>query len=95
MSMFSNVESDESSSGGFLSRLRGWRTGFTETSPAKILPVSEPRFETENRAANPQLMTLGMRLRNGDVTDVEANEHEGVRPVPRVTPVAEPDVGAI
>lgn len=94
MSMFSNVESDEPSSGGFLSRLRGWRAGFTESSPAKILPVSEPRFETENQATNPQLMTLGMRLRNGDVTDVEANEHEGVRPVSRVTPVADPDAGA-
>lgn len=94
MSMFSNVESDEPSSGGFLSRLKGWRAGFTESSPSKILPVSEPRFETGNQATNPHLMTLGMRLRNGDVTDVEANEHDDVRPVQREPLGAEPDGGA-
>ncbi|MFM0046039.1 ATPase, T2SS/T4P/T4SS family [Paraburkholderia sediminicola] len=74
MSMFSNVESDEPASRGLLGRFRGWRAGFTETAPSTILPGSEPRFETANEATNPQLMTLGMRLRNGDVTDVEPNQ---------------------
>ncbi len=71
MSMFSNVESDEPASRSLLGRFRGWRAGFTETAPSTILPGSEPRFETANEATNPQLMTLGMRLRNGDVTDVD------------------------
>ncbi|MFM0608756.1 ATPase, T2SS/T4P/T4SS family [Paraburkholderia sediminicola] len=74
MSMFSNVESDEPVSRGLFGRFKGWRAGFTEAGASTILPVSEPRFETGNEASNPQLMTLGMRLRNGDVTDVEANE---------------------
>ncbi|WP_408330646.1 ATPase, T2SS/T4P/T4SS family [Paraburkholderia agricolaris] len=90
--MFSNIESDEPSSAGFLSRFRGWRAGFTESSPSKILPVSEPRFETENQATNPHLMTLGRRLRDGDVTDVEANEHDDARPAPRTTPAADAGV---
>ncbi|WP_408458353.1 ATPase, T2SS/T4P/T4SS family [Paraburkholderia sediminicola] len=90
--MFSNVESDEPSSAGFLSRFRGWRAGFTESSPSKILPVSEPRFETENQATNPHLMTLGRRLRDGDVTDVEANEHDDARQAPRTTPAADAGV---
>jgi type II secretory ATPase GspE/PulE/Tfp pilus assembly ATPase PilB-like protein len=79
--MFSGVESDEPAPRGLLGRLRGWRAGFTDSTPSAILPVAEPRFEPEASAARPQSsavrpqrMTLGMRLRNGDITDVEANE---------------------
>ncbi|WP_176060327.1 ATPase, T2SS/T4P/T4SS family [Paraburkholderia sp. BCC1876] len=72
MSMFAGTESEEPASRGLFGRLKGWRASFTEPSISTILPTSEPRFETENRAINPHLMTLGMRLRNGDVTDVDA-----------------------
>jgi type II secretory ATPase GspE/PulE/Tfp pilus assembly ATPase PilB-like protein len=73
MSMFSGVESEEPTSRGLFGRLRGWRAGFTDSGASAILPVSEPRFEAESRPTSPQPMTLGMRLRIADVTDVEPN----------------------
>jgi type II secretory ATPase GspE/PulE/Tfp pilus assembly ATPase PilB-like protein len=44
--------------------------------PAKKPPQ---RFTTANQPVNPQHMTLGMRLRAGDVTDVDAHDEWGSR----------------
>ncbi|OLL27750.1 secretion system protein E [Burkholderia sp. SRS-W-2-2016] len=74
MSMFSGVQSDEPAARGLFGRLRVWCAGFTESSPSTILPVAEPQFEREALPVSPHATTLGMRLRNGDITDVEANE---------------------
>ncbi|WP_425194972.1 ATPase, T2SS/T4P/T4SS family [Paraburkholderia phenazinium] len=65
-----------------MARLKGLRSGFTEPAPAIVgahaiaaeRVESEPRFTTPNPAYNPQKMTLGMRLRGGDVIDVETDE---------------------
>ncbi|WGS55108.1 ATPase, T2SS/T4P/T4SS family (plasmid) [Paraburkholderia sp. D15] len=91
MGMFTGTESEEPASRGFLGRLRGWRESFTDTGATTILPVSEPRFESESRAANPQLMTLGMRLRNGDVTDVEALDPDAIQWSTRARANAQPE----
>ncbi|MDQ7979842.1 ATPase, T2SS/T4P/T4SS family [Paraburkholderia sp. SARCC-3016] len=86
MSMFSGVDNDEPSSRGILSRLKGLRASFTESTPAASMPIAgaEPRFKSANPATNPtsaaaepvagQPMTLGMRLRMADVTDVDAHD---------------------
>ncbi|SDR54357.1 Type II secretory pathway ATPase GspE/PulE or T4P pilus assembly pathway ATPase PilB [Paraburkholderia fungorum] len=74
MSMFSGVESDEPAARGFFGRLKGWRPGFTESGASTILPVSEPRFDTDSLPSGAQPMTLGMRLRNADITDVEPHD---------------------
>ncbi len=85
MGMFSGMD-DEPSSRGLFARLRGWRVSFTESTPVALMPIAgvEPGFTSTNSATRPrnavaeriagQPMTLGMRLRMGDVTDVEASD---------------------
>jgi hypothetical protein len=103
MGMFSGVDNDEPSSRGLFSKLKGLRASFTESTPAMPIAGAEPRFESEKPAAakrnvvaepvTGQAMTLGMRLRMGDVTDVDVHdplEHGGaIR-----KPTAETDVRA-
>ena len=50
-----------------------------EKSPDARHQAQKPqqRFKTPNQPVNPQHMTLGMRLRAGDVTDVDAQEYWG------------------
>jgi type II secretory ATPase GspE/PulE/Tfp pilus assembly ATPase PilB-like protein len=82
--MFSGVESDEPAARGFFGRLKGWRPGFTESGASTILPVTEPRFESDSRPSIAQPMTLGMRLRNADITDVEPTDPLHWREMPDV-----------
>jgi type II secretory ATPase GspE/PulE/Tfp pilus assembly ATPase PilB-like protein len=84
MSMFSGVESDEPAARGFFGRLKGWRPGFTESGASTILPVTEPRLESDSRPSTAQPMTLGMRLRNADITDVEPTDPLHWREMPDV-----------
>lgn len=78
MSFFAEIENDEENPVSFFTRLKGLRPGFMQRVPAHADEVRaekrqrEPRFETASRPVNPQHMTLGMRLRGGDVTDVDA-----------------------
>ncbi|MDQ7980370.1 ATPase, T2SS/T4P/T4SS family [Paraburkholderia sp. SARCC-3016] len=114
MGMFSGVDNDEPSSRSLFAKLKGLRASFTESTPA-AMPIAgaEPHFESEkpaaarrNVAAEPvtgQAMTLGMRLRMGDVTDVDVHdllEHGGAIRKPAVdvrasdAPVAPPALDA-
>ncbi|MFC0403138.1 ATPase, T2SS/T4P/T4SS family [Paraburkholderia rhizosphaerae] len=98
MGMFSNVDNDEPASRGLFSKLKGWRTSFTESTPAASMPIAgvEPRFESAKPAATPrstaaepvagQPMTLGMRLRMADVTDVDVHDPLERGGAPRGTP---------
>jgi len=90
MSMFSGIEKNEPSSGGIFGRLRAFRAGFSEESPASM-PIAgtearnpedrEPRFVKKSKKvkaeaveAKPgQPMTLGMRLRMADISDVDVH----------------------
>lgn len=74
MSFFGNVENEPKPRASILARLRGLRAGFVEDSEAA--PV-EPKFEgarplRRNPGAPPG--SLGARLRDGDITDVEPIE---------------------
>jgi len=87
MGMFSGVENDEPSSRGIFSKLKGLRPNFTDSTPAASMPIAgvEPRFDSTSTStkakarsvpAEPipgQPMTLGMRLRMGEVTDVDVH----------------------
>ncbi|MBB4518272.1 type II secretory ATPase GspE/PulE/Tfp pilus assembly ATPase PilB-like protein [Paraburkholderia fungorum] len=92
MSMFSGIEKDESASRGLLGRLRAFRAGFSEDS-ASALPIAgsdardrEPRMAQKRKPvkADPvedtrgQPMTLGMRLRMADVSDVDVHDGEPI-----------------
>ncbi|MEZ0606305.1 ATPase, T2SS/T4P/T4SS family [Paraburkholderia sp. IW21] len=88
MSLFSNYENAEPEGGGILGRLKFWRSSFSESSASSVdsMPIAgghaavqgeEPRFKTTSKPAKPvqpQHVTLGMRLRDGDITDVEARD---------------------
>ncbi|MCI0150920.1 Flp pilus assembly complex ATPase component TadA [Paraburkholderia sediminicola] len=88
MSLFSNYENAEPESRGILGRLKGWRSSFSESSASSVdsMPIAgghapvqgeEPRFKTTSKPVKPvqpQHVTLGMRLRDGDITDVEARD---------------------
>ncbi|MFM0514792.1 ATPase, T2SS/T4P/T4SS family [Paraburkholderia sp. RL17-373-BIF-A] len=86
MSLFSNYENAEPESRGILGRLKGWRSSFREPGASSVdsmpiagghvpVPDDEPRFKTTSKPVkpvHPQHVTLGMRLRDGDITDVDA-----------------------
>ncbi|RKT10652.1 type II secretory ATPase GspE/PulE/Tfp pilus assembly ATPase PilB-like protein [Paraburkholderia sp. RAU2J] len=90
MSMFSGIEKNEPSTGGIFGRFRAFRAGFSEESASMpIAGVEkldagdrEPRFagkstklKAEAVEAKPgQPMTLGMRLRMADISDVDVHE---------------------
>lgn len=90
MSMFSGIEKNEPSTGGIFGRLRAFRAGFSEESPASM-PIAgtearnpedrEPRFVKKSKKVKAeavevkpgQPMTLGMRLRMADISDVDVH----------------------
>ncbi|WP_028214410.1 ATPase, T2SS/T4P/T4SS family [Paraburkholderia mimosarum] len=77
MSFFGNVENEPKPRASLFARLRGWRPGFVEESDAA--PV-EPVFETARparRGAGAPPGSLGARLRDGDITDVDPIEVPG------------------
>lgn len=116
MSMFSGTEKNEPSTGGIFGRLRAFRDGFSEESPASM-PIAgtearnpedrEPRFVKKSKKvkaeaveAKPgQPMTLGMRLRMADISDVDVHGDDEAllhtaRMEPSVEPASERDVAA-
>jgi type II secretory ATPase GspE/PulE/Tfp pilus assembly ATPase PilB-like protein len=108
MSMFSGIEKNEPSTGGIFGRLRAFRAGFSEESPASM-PIAgtearnpedrEPRFVKKSKKvkaeaveAKPgQPMTLGMRLRMADISDVDVHgDGETLLHTARMEPSVEP-----
>jgi type II secretory ATPase GspE/PulE/Tfp pilus assembly ATPase PilB-like protein len=64
------------------------------THRANAPKPSRQRFTTSKQPVNPQHMTLGMRLRAGDVTDVDPHEYrDGAEPV--AGPTEPPMVGEL
>ncbi|MBU6486210.1 MAG: Flp pilus assembly complex ATPase component TadA [Burkholderiales bacterium] len=88
MGFFNGVDADEPQARGLFAKFRGWRAGFVESAPADTLPIvgaepslsepDTPRFRSASQAVNPQMVTLGMRLRGEDVMDVEARDSDGI-----------------
>jgi type II secretory ATPase GspE/PulE/Tfp pilus assembly ATPase PilB-like protein len=73
MSLFNGIEKNDERRPGVLARLRGWRPGFTGDEPA-ALPL-EPDFAPVRKLVNgpgAPMGSLGQRLRDADVTDVDA-----------------------
>lgn len=77
MSLFSSVETSEKRRSGVFARLRTLRPGFVEESAAAPVEQVEPMFEATRavrRGAGAPPGSLGARLRDGDVIDVEPVE---------------------
>lgn len=74
MSFFGTVENAEKRRTGVMARLRSWRAGFAEESESvQAEPVFTPTPRHSTGPAAPP-GSLGARLRDADVTDVEAFE---------------------
>lgn len=74
MSFFGTVENAEKRRTGVMARLRSWRAGFVEESES--VQAEQVFMPTPRRSTGPAAPpgSLGARLRDADVTDVEALE---------------------
>ncbi len=74
MALFSSAETSEKRRSGVFARFRNLRPGFVEDSQAVAAEPVEPVFDaprTARRGPGAPPGSLGARLRDGDVTDVE------------------------
>lgn len=86
MSLFSSVETGEKRRSGVFARLRALRPGFVEETSAvqaeQVEPVLGSARAAVRRGPGAPPGSLGARLRDGDVTDVEPVEDLDVQAVP-------------
>lgn len=83
MALFGSVETGAKRRPGVFSRLRNLRSGFVEETAATPVEPVEPAFEAARparRGAGAPAGSLGARLRDGDITDVEPVEEDIVLP---------------
>ncbi|WP_434667675.1 ATPase, T2SS/T4P/T4SS family [Paraburkholderia sp. A3BS-1L] len=86
MSLFGSADSNEKPRAGVLARLRGWRGGFVEESDSAPVEPAFTRHREAKKGPGAPPGSLGARLRDAEVMDVEARESPDAIP-PRTSQV--------